>query len=267
MRLNANGRYTTGYCRPLLTHTVMICTAAASLSRRRLRSVAPLRSSRWVRSQSRRAGRLKCSRCAVSCSTCVRCAMSVIWRSPSIHDSTRVPIPVELRGLEDRRDATLPGVVGPLAQRVGDAIGQRVTLGGKGFGGLAEEHRRRRRAHQPGAVRLVECLQQAQPVVGRRRAEHVGVAGVHGGDARGGQRVEARAAVSVGLDDHRDVAGPQRPSQKVAPLDSSAAMSAARSLRNVRAQPVHRDDAILLGARTCPATPPAAGTARCAGRP
>ena len=92
-RLNANGRYTIGNCRPLLPHTVMICTALASLSRRRLRSAGPLRSSRWRRSQSRSAGRLNRSRWATSCSRCATCARSVIVRSPPGRLSTRSPMP------------------------------------------------------------------------------------------------------------------------------------------------------------------------------
>ena len=94
-RLKAKGRYTIGYCRPLLTQTVMICTAAASLSNRRLRSVLPsLRWSRSARSQSRSRGQAdRPSRCATSCSSCVMCARSVINRSPSRQDSTRSPMP------------------------------------------------------------------------------------------------------------------------------------------------------------------------------
>ena len=74
--------------------------------------------------------------------------------------------PAQLRGLEDRRDAALAGVIGPLPQRLGDAVGQRVTAVDEVFGGLAEEHRRRGGPHHAGAVRLVERLQQAQPVLG-----------------------------------------------------------------------------------------------------
>ena len=165
---------------------------------------------------------------------------------PRQHPRSHAP---ELRGLEDGRDATFAGVIGPLTQGVGDPIGQRVTLGGKGFGGLAEEHGRRRRPHQPGAVRLIECLQQAQPVVGRRRAEDVGVAGVHRGDARGGQRVEAHAAVSVRLDDHRDVTRPQRPVAEGRAAREQRGDVGGQIRADVGAQPVHRDDAIGLGAQ------------------
>ncbi|SKU86150.1 Uncharacterised protein [Mycobacteroides abscessus subsp. abscessus] len=71
----------------------MICTAAASLSRRRLRSASAPPSEHWVRNQSRSAAGPKPLRCAVSCNSSVRWARSVIMRSPPRHDSTRSPIP------------------------------------------------------------------------------------------------------------------------------------------------------------------------------
>ena len=85
--------------------------------------------------------------------------MSVIWRSPSIHGQHPGAHAGQLGSLEHRRDTTLTCMVGPLANRVGDPVGQLVALGGKGFRGLAEEHRRGGGAHQSGAVRLVERLQ------------------------------------------------------------------------------------------------------------
>ena len=60
--------------------------------------------------------------------------------------------------------------------------------------GLADEHRGRRGPHQAGAVRLLERLEQAQPVVGGLRGEDVGVAGVDRRDAGRGQRVADRPA-------------------------------------------------------------------------
>ena len=71
----------------------MICTAAASLSRRRLRSADPVSSVVWVRSQSRSAGSPKPERCAVFWSSWVTCARSVISRSPPCQDNTCLPIP------------------------------------------------------------------------------------------------------------------------------------------------------------------------------
>ncbi len=116
----------------------------------------------------------------------------------------------QLRGFVDGRHPAFPGMRGPFPQRVRNPIGQRITAGRKRFRGLAEEHRRRGGVDHPGAVRLVERLQQTQPVFGGLRGEHVGVAGVDRRNARIAQRLEACAGVLVPLHDHRDVAGPQR---------------------------------------------------------
>ena len=150
---------------------------------------------------------------------------------------------VQLRGLEDRGDPALAGVVRPTpATCSATLIGQLIALGGKLFRGLAEEHRRRGGAHHPGAVRLVERLQQRQPIVGGLRLEHVGVAGVDRRNPGVGQRpVAGRArpcAVSTITAMSRARSG--WPS-KVAPLASSAPMSAARSAPMCCAQLVDRE--------------------------
>ena len=118
--------------------------------------------------------------------------------------------PGDLRGLEHRGHAAGPQVVGPGPERLPDPVGQRVAAGVQAGGGLPEEHRGRRGPHQPGAVRLLERLQQAQPVPGRLRGEDVEVAGVDRRDAGLGQRLATGPRVLVGLDDHRDVTGPHR---------------------------------------------------------
>ncbi len=66
----------------------------------------------------------------------------------------------QLRGFEDGGHPPLAGVVRPLPQGLCDAIGERIAAAGKIVGGLAEEHRRGGGAHDPGAMRLVERLQQ-----------------------------------------------------------------------------------------------------------
>ena len=106
-------------------------------------------------------------------------------------DSTRSAMPRSRAASNTAATPHFAGVVGPLPDGLGDAVGQRITAGGKVFGGLAEEHRRRGRAHHPGAVRLVERLQQGQPVVAGVGGEDVGVAGVDGGDAGVGQRARS----------------------------------------------------------------------------
>ena len=96
------------------------------------------------------------------------------------------------------------------AERVGDLVGEvlaaRVQLGG----GVAEEAGERRGPHARAAVRLLERLEQAQPLHRRRGGEHAAAAGDHRGDA---DLLEGRAGVGqvgVAVADHRDVAGPDR---------------------------------------------------------
>ena len=97
-------------------------------------------------------------------------------------------------------------------------------------GGLAEEHRGRRGPDQPAAVRLLEGLEQAQPVVRGRRGEDVGVAGVDGRDPGRRQRVAAGPRVAVAprrsRRRRRRRPGGRRTSR---PQASSALTSAARS--------------------------------------
>ncbi len=83
-RSQPNGTSTTGNSRPLLVCTVMTCTAAASVSSRRLRSCPPSRldSSRRRRSQTSNAVRPSCPSSAASCRVCAMCRRSVSSRSP-----------------------------------------------------------------------------------------------------------------------------------------------------------------------------------------
>ena len=113
----------------------------------------------------------------------------------------------QLCRLQHRRDTHFTGMVGPLPEGVGDTVGQRIPVGGKLFGGVPEEHRRRGRANHPGPVRLVERLQQGQPVVAGVGGEDVRVTGVDRRDAGVGQRLKAGPGVFVLLHDHRDVTG------------------------------------------------------------
>ena len=197
------------------------------------------------------------------------CARSVICRSPPCHDSTRSPMPLQLRGLEDRRDAALAGMAGPLPQRLGDR-------------GRSARRRRRQASSavspknivaaaartMPGAVRLVERLQQAQPVLGGVGAEDVGVAGVHRGDAR--RRTARRSTRGRPCGSRRSPRCRRRSSgspSNVAPLASSAPMSAARSSGMcVRRSSIGIGSGPACGG-TCLGARPAAGTARRDGAP
>ncbi len=114
-------------------------------------------------------------------------------------------------GLENRGHAAFPGVVGPLTQRLGDVVGERIALKRQLFGGLAEEQRRGGGAYQPAAVWLIERFEQTQPVLGGPGLEHVGVPGVDGGNAGSGEGVPAQPRLLVIGGDHRDVAGREVP--------------------------------------------------------
>ena len=126
----------------------------------------------------------------------MRCATSVRCRSPPRQARTRSRHPGDVRRLEHRGDAARAGVVGPAPQRLGDPVGQA---------------RRRRRARRrfarrtssaaaartrPLRPRLLERLEQAQPVGRGLGGEDVGVAGVDGRDARPrpARRRQARAS-------------------------------------------------------------------------
>ena len=129
----------------------------------------------------------------------------------------------------------------------------------------------RRRAPGRAAVRLLERLEQRQPLVAAGRREHAAAAAR---PPRGRRRSASARLHRVGLvrspvADHRDVARPQRPAvDQVAPEASSAAMSAARS-RGDRRPHLRRPAAHppLAGAeKSCAPDAPASGTAR-RGRP
>ena len=112
---------------------------------------------------------------------------------------------LQLGGLEDGGDTAVARMSRPLPQRLGDLVGEGVAALGEIGGGLAEEHGRRRGAHHARAVRLVERLEQRQPVRRRLGFEHIGITGVDGLDPDFGQGLEAGVAVAVLLHDDRDV--------------------------------------------------------------
>ena len=181
------------------------------------------------------------------------CARSVICRSPPCHDSTRSPMPLSCAA--SKIAATPRSRAWPAHSRSVSAtpVGQRVAALDKGLGGLAEEHRRRGGAHHARAVRLVERLQQAQPVLGGLGVEHVGVAGVHRRDAGVGQRVGSRRGRPCGSRrSPRCRAASSGSPSNVAPLASSAPMSAARSCGMCVAQVVDRRCSGFRCGRTSP---------------
>ncbi len=74
-------------------------------------------------------------------------------------------------------------LVGPIPQRGSHLVGQRVTTAREVAGRLTEEHRGGGGPHQPGAVRLVERIQQEQPFLGGIGGENIAFSGVDGGNS------------------------------------------------------------------------------------
>ena len=115
--------------------------------------------------------------------------------------------PAQPGSLKHRGHTAGPGMVGPFPNGVGHPVGERIALCRKLFGTVTEEHRRRSSPDHPGSVRLVERLQQGQPVIACLRGEHIGVTGVNGRNAGVGQGLETRAGILAFLHDHREIAG------------------------------------------------------------
>ena len=179
-------RRTTGNSSPLLACTVTTCTAAASVSRRRLRSAALPLSGSSTRSASQVTSALSPSDCSTAArsSTCARWRRSVSRRSPcSCAEQPRLEpgLPGEVleRGGEPglARSAERPRAAARRPRRA-RARGPRRARSAR----PAEQRGQRRQADPPGAVRLLDRLQQPQPVAGARRREHARAAGHHARD-------------------------------------------------------------------------------------
>ena len=114
------------------------------------------------------------------------------------------------RGLEDRRHAADGEQLDPGPQRLGDLVGEVVApfvdLGGR----VAEEAGERRGPDPDAAVRLLERLDQRQPLDGGRGREDAAATGDHGGDADVEERLPGVGQVGVAVGDDRDVARPDR---------------------------------------------------------
>ena len=98
----------------------------------------------------------------------------------------------------------------PGAQRLGDLVGEVVAARVELLGGVAEEAGERRRPDPRAAVRLLERLQQGQPLERGRGREHAPAAGDHRRHADLQQRLAYGGQVGVAIADHRDVAWSQR---------------------------------------------------------
>ncbi len=112
--------------------------------------------------------------------------------------------------LERRGQAGLGEPLGGVAQQSSHLLERAVRIGVELRCGPAEQRRERRQPHPAGAVRLLQGLQQPEPVPGGRRAEDAGAAGQHAGDARRVQRRLHHRPVHVLADEDGDVAGLHR---------------------------------------------------------
>ena len=170
----ANGTSTTGNSSPLLVCTVMICTAAASVSSRRLRSwpPSPAASARRRRSQTSSAVSPSWPSSAASCSDLGD--VPQVGEQPLAADRARTrgcSRSVERHRLEQRgHPAVLEhGAPDPQPQRqvVGEGVAGRVQPGRV----EPDEAGQRCPAYPGGAVRLLQRLEQPLPLRGRRGGE------------------------------------------------------------------------------------------------
>ena len=229
----------------------MICTAAASLSSRRLRSAArPLAGALHAQPVEQR-GQPE----PVAVGGLVQHLRDVreVGQVPLAALPGRAParpMPAHLRGLEDRGHARARGRGRPsrAACRPTRSVSASPPAA-RLCRGLAEEHRGRRGPHQPAAVRLLERLEQAQPVRGRRRGEDVGVAGVDGGDAASASASrQTRASRCASTITATSPARTGRPSY-VAPPASSGLDVGGEVAGDVVAERVHRRSCCGAGER------------------
>ncbi len=145
------------------------------------------------------------------------------------------------RGLEHRRDPAGGEQLGPAAQRVGDLVGEVVAAGVELGGGVAEEAGERGRPHPRAAVRLLQRLEQRQPLDGGRGGEDAAAAGDHRRDADRVQRLLGGGEVGVAVADDRDVAAARAAGRRsVAPDASSAADVEGEVARRCAAGPGRR---------------------------
>ncbi len=154
---------------------------------------------------------------AVSCSASPMWRRSVRRRSPPTSRSTRAGQPGRGRRLEHGRHAAAGDQVGPAAQHVGHLVGDVVAAAAPSagvaveLGGAAtDEAGQRGGAHPGAAVRLLEGLEQAQPLDGRRGGEDAAAAGDHRRHTLLDQRPLGGGQVGVAVGDDRDVAGLER---------------------------------------------------------
>ncbi len=113
-------------------------------------------------------------------------------------------------GLQDGGHAAAGDDVDPPAQRLGDVVGEVVAPRVEVGRGVAEEAGERGGPHPRAAVRLLQRLQQREPLDGGRGGEHAAATGDHGRHSHLGQRLLRGGEVGVAVADDGDVATLER---------------------------------------------------------
>ena len=160
---------------------------------------------------------------------------SVSRRSPPTSASTRSGRPPTLAASSTAARPRGREELDPRAQGVGDLVGDVVAAGVELGGGVAEEAGERGRAHPGAAVRLLQRLEERQPLDRGRRREDTATAGDHGRDTDLEQRLADGGQVGVAIADHRDVARPDRLAVEGGARGEQAAYVEGEILRDVRA--------------------------------
>ena len=109
----------------------------------------------------------------------------------------------QLRCLVDRGHPALACMAGPLAEQLGDAVGQLICACRKGFGRLTEEHRRRGGAPTPERCGWSNASNNASQSAAASRLS-TSESPVCTGGTGVAQRPMTDAGVLVALDDHRN---------------------------------------------------------------
>ncbi len=108
--------------------------------------------------------------------------------------------------LDDRGDPAGGDELGPVPQGLGHLVGQPVTPLVDLAGRAAQEAGQRRRPHPGAAVRLLEALEQGEPLDGGGGGEDAAAARDHGGHPHLEQRLLRGLEVGVAVADDGDVA-------------------------------------------------------------
>ena len=114
-------------------------------------------------------------------------------------------------GLEDGRDPAGAEHLDPRAQPVCDLVREVVAAAVELGGGVPEEAGQRRRPDPGAAMRLLESLEQRQPLHRRRGGEHAAATGDHGWHPHFGQGAAGSGQVGVAIADDRDIGRRDRP--------------------------------------------------------